>query len=342
MRKFVLSLVLSMLGISPLAHAQTAEAPPALPRIGEPQPKPRTPAAIRLATYNVENLFDTRDDPALSGDLEDLDDAKPAEQRRAVAQAIRRIDADVIALQEIESFDALIEFRDNELKGLGYDHVVSIDAGDARGIENAVISRFPLKDPKVWLNMPLQGEHPEMLGSRKNPEFGSPFDFRRSPLRVTVEVPPRDASPAYELTLFVVHHKSGGGYSYWRDAEAVKVVQLVQQHLSENPGANLAVLGDFNCEAHDPTIQTYRDAGLFNIFDDRDSVDTTTLTHASERAIDMILVSPGLKPEIVMNSRFVLSTAQLRADEDWRTAPKPAGYASDHLPVVIDITPRDK
>jgi endonuclease/exonuclease/phosphatase family metal-dependent hydrolase len=326
----------------------TAEANPSPGelRVGSPAAKPRTPGTIRLASYNIENLFDAKDDPRYSGDLEDLDDHKPESQRAGVEAAMRAIDADVVSLQEIESYDALVEFRDQHLKGMGYDHVVSIDAGDPRGIEQSVLSRFPIKDPKVWLGLPLEGKgHPEFFpDGGKVREFGTPFDLRRSPLRVTVEVPAdkTGAGKGYDLTLFIVHHKSGRGYTYWREAEARKVVELYKEFVASNPSANVAVLGDFNAGPDESPVKVYLDAGFVDINADRKAGDKTALTHASERTIDLILVNANLKAELAMDSRFILATPQLPKEADWRTAPKPSGYASDHSPVVVDVKPRDE
>lgn len=328
---------------SSVALAQPPAAPNAEPpRIGQKAPKPRTPGAIRVASYNVENLFDDKDDPALTGELDDVDDRKPESQLKAVGEAIRRIDADIIALQEIESLEALNWFREAHLAGLGYDHVVSLDAGDDRGIENAVISRFPLKDPEIWLDLPLKGEHPKTFGERPNEEAGKPFDLRRSPLRVTVEVPAQSAGDKpYELTLFVVHHKSGRVYSYWRDAEATKIIELAAEFQKSKPAANILILGDFNAETFDHSVTLYLDAGYKDVFEGRDPGNTLTMSHASGRMIDLILYNSSAAPEIIRDSRFVLGTPQIPEDVDWRTAPKPDGYASDHVPVVVDIKPKD-
>lgn len=327
------------------APAEAAPSPGEL-RVGSPSAKPRTPGTIRLASYNVENLFDDKDDPRYSGDLDDADDYKPESQRAGLAAAMRAIDADVIAVQEVESYDALVEFRDQHLKGLGYDHVVSIDAGDPRGIEQSVLSRFPIRDPKVWLGLPLEGKgHPEFFpDGGKVREFGSAFDLRRSPLRVTVEVPAdkTGGGKGYDLTLFVVHHKSGRGYTYWRDAEAKKVVELYKEFMASNPDANVAVLGDFNCGPDESPVKVYLDAGFADVNADRKAGDKAALTHASDRTIDIILVNSNLKSELAMDSRFVFATPQLPRSADWRTAVKPVGYGSDHCPVVVDVKPRDE
>ena len=135
---------------NPAPAAQREASPSDSIHFGQREVPGRTPEALRLATYNLLNLFDHVDDPTLSGEDEDIDDAKPAGERRAVAEAIRRLDADVLALQEIESEAALTEFRDEYLEGMGYHYLVSVDTGDPRGIECAVLSRFPLDNVEHW------------------------------------------------------------------------------------------------------------------------------------------------------------------------------------------------
>jgi hypothetical protein len=350
-------LVFALLTLSGSATAQnsTPAPAPAVPSatnnatrpavIGSAQPKPRTPGAIRLAAYNVENLFDNKDDPSLKGDEEDLDDTKPDEQLRALGDTFRKMDADIIGLTEIESYDALIAFRERFLKGQGYDHVISIDVGAERGIEQSVMSRFPIVDAQVWPTIALEGAHPAMFGDRPNKLAGKPLECRRSPLRVTIEVPAKGdeaSAKPYRMTLFVVHQKAGRENDYWREAESKRFVQMVADFEKQNPGANIAVIGDFNAPPDADSVQTYVTFGLFDLLADRSPGDPTTITHASGRTIDYIFFNKALAPEIIKPSAFVLSTPQLDPLVDWRTAPKPEGYASDHLPVVVDVMPKDQ
>lgn len=318
------------------------------PRLGTSAAPAKAPGTIRLASYNVLNLFDDRDDLLLSDRFDDWFDrdagqrAKPPEQQQAVADAIRQLDADVVGLQEIESFDALIEFREKYLKGLGYDHVVSIDVGQERGIEQAVLSRFPIKEATVWPTQALGGAHPEMVGSRKNDLAGQPIDSRRSPLRAVVEVPAdRTGGKPYELTVFVVHHKSGFGYDYWREREVAKLMEMISELQSREPARNIAVLGDFNARPQDRSVKLYCEAGMIDTLGGRVDGDARFLTHESDRTIDFIFVNGALQNEIVENSAFVLGTPLRPKGADWRTTPTPAGFASDHQPVAVDITPRD-
>lgn len=318
--------------------------------IGQKEPNPRHPEAIRLVSYNIENLFDDRDDPSLTGRYDDFwayDKSvrqKPREHRRAVADAIRRLDADVIGLQEIESYDALIEFREEFLADMGYEHVMSIDVGQERGIEQAVLSRFPIREARVWPNAPLGGVHPARYGSGENWYAGQPLEYRRSPLFVRIEVPAgaRGNAKAYEFGMFVVHHKAGGPAGYWREAEARWLVDKVRSMQRAEPQLNLCIMGDFNTTLDSNVLRMYRDAGFSHAIPDRDPNDTKTMTHHSGRAIDFILFCPAMIPEKVKGSGFVLATPVLARSADWRTAEHPEGYASDHLPVSVDVVPVER
>jgi hypothetical protein len=41
----------------------------------------------------------------------------------------------------------------------------------------------------------------------------------------------------------------------------------------------------------------------------------------------------------VAETRFVLGTPQRPENADWRKTEPPAGYGSDHYPVVVDLNP---
>lgn len=326
-------------------------------RFGVSEAQDRRPGTIRLASYNVENLFDDHDDPKLSDDVEDIEMTKPEDHRAAVAAAIRAIDADIVALQEIESEAALLWFRDQFLSDLGYTYVKSYDAGDGRGIENSVLSRFPITDAGVRLDMDLGGVHPATYGDRGAANWlaGEPLKMRRSPLFVDIQIPagttlggeadaPEKLGEAYDLTLIVVHHKSGGGSGYWREAEATKVASIIREFEKAKPGRNIAVLGDFNSTPQDKVYTIYADAGMKDVHAARPTsgpAKATAITHASGRVIDMILVNGALSSEVVTGSAFVYGTPILPEGVDYRNVLPPTGYASDHFPVVVDLVPRE-
>ncbi len=319
--------------------ATAAASEPSL-RYGRAEAPARSPGAIRLATYNVLNLFDDVDDPALGGRFDDLFDRrvdqreKPEAQRIAVAKALRELDADIVGLQEIEGEHALELLRTSYLDGMGYDHVATIDVGQERGIQQAVLSRYPIREVRVWPNLPLRGEHPALYGDEPNRYAGEPLTYRRSPLFVHVEIPvPESDGWPYDLGVFVIHHKSGRHNDYWRDAEAVALVDLVERIVRHGPTMDVAIIGDFNAVDGDLCLDVYREAGFRSVRGDRSP------THESGRAIDDILVNDLLLDQIDDGSDFVLGTTLRPEGADWRTTDPPSGFASDHLPVAVDLVP---
>ncbi len=327
----------------PGAAPASPRTPASLVRFGVTEAPAKREGTIRLATYNVENLFDGVDDPALSGRYEDIDDEKPEAELVAVAAAIRALDADVLALQEIESEAVITGFRDTYLSDMGYEHLASIDAGDERGIEQAVLSRFPITKVENWPRRELGGVHPEQWGDDVNYNAGAPIRFHRSPLRVDVEAPGTvTGGEPYGLTLYVVHAKSGGPGEYWRQAEAAALTEIIRAQLAAEPLANIAVIGDFNALLNDRSVQWIVWTGFHDALGASGVPGPAFVTHESGRKIDHILAHQNLLPEIVPGSGFVLGTPALPEGLDWRESWRPEGYASDHYPVAVDIRPLDR
>ncbi len=333
---------------APSAAPSAIDRPAGIRRFGLEEPIAKPAGAIRLATYNIENFFSKAGEfpevtgaqpPAhLSGDGQDrvAQPIKPRAEAQNVADTIRRVDADVIALQEVGSKEDLLAFRDQFLKGLGYDHVSSIDAGDGRGIEQSVLSRFPISNESNWPKKSLEGQHPDRWGRDANENAGKPIAFARSPLRVTIDLPAADGKTT-PLTLFVIHHKSGGPGGYWREAEAQGVAKLATEFSKDHPGQPVAILGDFNCRPGDRPMSIYQQAGWSDTFEDRNEQDPRWITHTSGRSIDCILANDALKDAVVKDTRFILGTPTRAEGVDWRNTPNPTGWASDHYPVVIDL-----
>ena len=327
---------------------------------GEPKPKAKRPpgvyygfkeaptkqkGAVRLAAYNVENLFDGVDDPKLSGEVDDLKERTSEDRLQALAKAIKALDADILALEEVESEECLRWFRDTYLKDLGYEHLASKDVGYSRGVEQSILSRFPLEAVEVRPDEDLSDVKRDGKGFAEKPtkpgaEQGQ--RFQRSPLIADVRV-----TPDYLLRVIVVHHKAGGlEFAYQREAEALQVTEWVQEAQVKDEHINLVVLGDFNAQPSHKTAKIYSDGGLVGAYDFRDrsrkDMKDAYTTHASGRPIDYIMASPGLSEDFVNSSFFVLGTMHAGDDYDWRKGEEPPkGYASDHYPIAIDFTPDD-
>ncbi len=301
--------------------------------------------AVRLAAYNVENLFDGEDDPKLSGEVDDLKERTSEDRLQALAKAIKALDADILALEEVESEECLRWFRDTYLKDLGYEHLASKEVGYSRGVEQSILSRFPIESVEVCPDEDLSDVKRDGKGFAEKPtkpgaEQGQ--RFQRSPLIADVRV-----TPDYLLRVIVVHHKAGGlEFAYQREAEALQVMEWVQAAQAKDEHINLVVLGDFNAQPSHKTAKIYSEGGLVGAYDFRDrsrkDMKDAYTTHASGRPIDYIMASPGLGEDFVNSSFFVLGTMHAGDDYDWRKGEEPPkGYASDHYPIAIDFTPDD-
>ena len=71
-----------------------------------------------------------------------------------------------------------------------------------------------------------------------------------------------EANDEYRLTLFVVHHKSGRDYRHYLEAEALKVLDLIEGATGDDPSRNVVVLGDFNAAPWDKSLRIYLEKGF--------------------------------------------------------------------------------
>lgn len=248
---------------------------------------------IRVATYNVLNLFDAEDDPYRD---DEGTRTKPRSELERLAATIRRLDADVLALQEVENRFYLERFVRVLLPDMGYRHVVHFEGNDNRGIDCAVLSRLPVGPVTSYRHILFDGP-----GRR-------PMRFLRDLLRVRIEPP--DAAP---FDVFVVHLKSkGSGESSHpiRLAEAQQVRAIVDDLLSHDPRARFVLCGDFNDEWDSPSLLALRGGGdteLKCFWTELPDDNRITYNKAPYRSmIDFILCSPAMSRTYVANSYTIL------------------------------------
>lgn len=202
---------------------------------------------FKVVSYNVENLFDLTKDGteyieyvpnAGYGWNRDIVDIKVTN----IAKVIKNLDADVVALQEIESKKALI-FLQNKLKKFNVDYpYVEIADSKATSVKCAILSKFPIVNKE---------------------EIRVDNEFARNILKVTLDV------DGNRLILFVSHWKSKQGPESQRIAYAKKLRKEIDK-LKE--GVDFIVAGDFNSNYNE--YETFRDSSSLN-----DTVGTTGINH---------------------------------------------------------------
>lgn len=269
---------------------------------------------LRIATYNVLNLFDEHDDPYRA---DEGTPTKAREELERLAQTIRNVNADVIALQEVESRAYLERFVDVFLADDGYRHVVHLESNDQRGIDNAVLSRLPVG------NVTSQ-RHRRFLD-----ESGTRRSFNRDLLQV--EVLPQSGTP---IELWVVHLKSNSGGREFAEpirlAEVQEIRRLYDARMQREPEARILVLGDFNDTIDSQALTTLmgsKQHALQSFVAEVHGNDAITYNKEPHRSmIDFILASPAAVSSYRPGTyRIVPGTV--------------TSSGSDHNPVLLEIAP---
>ena len=278
-------------------HTQIRVTSPDQIRVLSELPKTHIPEAVtfelghhlRIATFNVLNLFDSEDDPYHE---DETTKTKPRADLQRLSHAIRDLNADVLALQEVENRDYLQRFLDVFLRDLGYRHVVHFEGNDGRGIDVCLVSRVPV------------GRVTSHRHLRFSDAKGKIRRFQRDLLSVRL-LPP--ATDPFEV--WVVHLKSKGGPADQADirlAEASQVRDLLNERFASNPQARIIVCGDFNDTFDSPPVTTIVNSpngSLVTFFDDIPEGERITYNRQPYRdMIDFILCSPQMAKDYIPNS----------------------------------------
>lgn len=264
----------------------------------------------RVATYNVLNLFDDEDCPYHN---DEGTSPKPRSELENLAATIKQVDADVIALQEVENRFYLERFNEVMLADMGYEHVVCFEGNDGRGIDVAVLSRFPVGPVTSYRHLRWQDERGRSTG------------FRRDLLRVRIEPP-----NARAFDVFTVHLKSkssGGDTESVRMGEVTAIRNIVEAMLADDPDALFVVCGDFNDTWDSKPIKLMRGEGMsaLNAFVADAPEGCETYNRGQYRSmIDYIFCSPAMAKCYVKKS-FAVIPGSIESS------------GSDHNPVMMDF-----
>lgn len=204
---------------------------------------------LRLATFNVENLFarwrfKAGIDPAAANSRgwivdQTLFEELGVDDKAITGAAVRELAADVLCLEEVENVDTLKHFRAQALGGrTEYPYVAGVDGNDPRLIDVAVLSKLPITRIRSYQHL-------------MDPVAPTTPLFSRDCLEVDIEVDGGQGRST-PVTLFVNHFKSmRGGRAATREKrerQAGKVMDIVRDRFgSEAPGDRpFVVLGDLN------------------------------------------------------------------------------------------------
>ena len=304
-----------------------------------------------IAFYNIENLFDTKDDIHTNDD-----DFLPSSAKRwttkryenklyKLGQVISQIgEADVITppaivgLAEVENKHVVKDLIESKhLKHYNYD-VVHYDSSDERGIDVALIY-----DKNVF-----EVSHSEPYAVYLTKEDGS-RDYTRDVLLVTGRL--ND-----EQVHIIVNHwssrRQGEKETEHKRLAAADTVNRVIEVLQNNyKDPKVIVMGDFNDTPQNKSLQSLAEkSNLYNPFKKISTHDKGSLNHDFEWLLfDQILISTNffdtkstkfnLSEANVFNSQFLTQYHGKYKGQPFRTyvGKRYKGGYSDHFPVYIEL-----
>lgn len=320
-------------------------------------PKPKT---ATIGFYNVENLFDTHDDPNTNdnqflptGDYKwtkEHMDIKMNNLAKVIAEMGDEDGPEVLGLAEVENREVVEKLVKNKLlKKHGYG-VIHSDSPDQRGIDCALI----YKKKKF---VPLYQETYAVSFADSNP------DMTTRDILLVKGIFEDD----FELTVIVNHWSSrrgGAKKSEWkRERAATQLRSVVDSILRIDPTTNIVIMGDFNDEPSNKSVHKVLRAGM-----DSQEASYTLLYNCMYKLEKDGMGSLKYKQYWDMFDQIIVTTPMIRAnaplmyvdcsagiynpkwmrqqtDNEWNDAPKrshirrqfyPDGY-SDHFPVYITL-----
>jgi uncharacterized protein len=242
----------------------------------EPESGDAATGNYRIATFNVRRFFDTACASGIcgSGEYEELPSLQQFEARAAqLAEAIRALDADVIALQEIETQACL----DALTARLDMPHAVLGEIGSTASVDVAVVSRTPID---------LVATH------RANEPLALPDGTVTLFSRELLEVHVRGGA----VVVFAAHFKSKSNDEPARRlAEAQHASRIVNELAAREPAAVVVLAGDLNDTPGSPPLDALTLAGglVRAAADLPEAAQATYIFDGRGQAIDHILVAPG-------------------------------------------------
>ncbi len=304
-----------------------------------------------IAFYNLENLFDTKDDPHTLDDdytprgFKKWKDDRYRSKVKKLAKAISRIGEDekssppvLVGIAEVEN-DKVVEklLKSKYLRDLPFDFV-HFDSPDERGIDTALIYNTDNFEVIQSQTLPLLIENED--GDR---------DFTRDILHVHGRL------NGEEMHLFVNHwpsRRDGEDETKHKRIEAARTILRRLNALSDSPESlHVIIMGDFNDDPNSESIQVLMDSGWFiNPFKKLLSPNSGSANYRGNWSLfDQIVLSHSFlnieagthsfQKAAIFSPRFLKEWKGKYKGNPFRTfvGKKYIGGYSDHFPVYVQL-----
>lgn len=305
--------------------------------------EPSKPGELTIASYNIENFFDTIDDPG----KEDIGTTpSPARYVVDVARRARSIGVylglpDIVGVVEVEKIEVLNDLvKHPDMIEANYGTVL-VEGNDARGIDNGLLykrdklrvlaveqantcSATEIKDPGKTCALPGGGSGWLL--------------YSRPPLVVHLQV----KATGGLLTAVVNHFKSKSGgdaaTTPTRNAQAEDNRRLLDQLHASEPGVPVIIMGDLNDFPDSAPLQRLTEGGgLVDLHGDARYVesgkDYTYIFNGVAQILDYMLVEPDFPVNAFGPVHINADFGSLAEDDLSMGSP----HVSDHEAVLMRV-----
>ncbi len=314
------------------------------------------PGSIRVAFYNVENLFDPTNDSTKNDDeftpegMRNWSDYRYREKSNRMAKAILSIGEweapDVVGLAEVENRKVVVDLTQTEvLRKFNYE-VVHYESPDRRGIDVAMIYR------KDKLNLIYSKPIPVLMP--EDPSFAT-----RDVLYAKLVTTGKDT-----IHIMYCHWPSRYGGQAQSEPKRILAAQTVRGVTDSIFGfdkdAKIVIAGDFNDEWNNISLRNYLTNSTDSAFTLVNLMAQLPASQGSHRYrgvwsyLDQVIVSKSLmdgkdldlynlKAEICNHEFLLEKDEKYPGQKPFRSfiGMKYHGGFSDHLPIYIDLIQQD-
>lgn len=283
---------------------------------------------LKVAFYNVENLFDTLDDTG-KNDEEFLPTAakqwnteKYSKKIENVAKVINEMNVSIIGLAEIENKNVLDDLRGKIGREWEYVHY---ESKDVRGIDVALFYR---SDMYSVLSKKVRN-----------------YSVNTEPNYVGRDILVVKLKGKKEFNVIVSHyHSRRESIEETKPYRVAASATILDEVLTETRGEAVLIMGDFNCNPEDEPIQVLKGNGFYNPASDIDRTKEGSCTYDGNwNMYDQILYSDNvglkLKQFSIFHPEWLTNQSGFYKNFPFRTyaGDKYLGGYSDHFPVYIEF-----
>ncbi len=348
---YVLSWGFNEWRLQPTVPITDANGAPFTPTFESTNPRPASPPQVggdfSVASFNVFNYFTTltsQNSQARGADTA----ADFAIQQAKIVKAINELDADVVALQEIENSVKLGEPLDEALQSL----VAELNAAAGAGTWDYVRTPAELSDAAItdFISNAIIFKPAAVttVGGSFTQIDETVWDIAREPIGQTFKS--NDTGKVFTVIANHFKSKSGTGaepadgqgqFNAERVEQANSVLALVAQVTADaDKSEDVFLVGDFNAYPEEDPIQVFTDAGWVDLLTELTDGQYTYTFNGEWGSLDHILATPSAAASVTGAGSWAINAPEWgdRGYEFAATDPDSVFRSSDHDPIKVGVS----